>query len=222
MKFPGAPVRPEDGVRRESQARLRQQGRARRPRMGNVAGYREAWQSAARVPRQPGRTLARRTDRMPSQAPDRDLQLETLAGVLDGEILVQIHCYRADEMAHDDRHREGVRLQDRRRSTTRSRPTRSRDLLVANDICAEHVGRLVGLQDGGLRRHPREHRAASHEAGGCAIIHSDTRRRHPAPEPGGGQGDARPAPQAGIAIAARRRDQVADHQPGEGARHRQA
>src|SRR3546814_7496530 len=30
---------------------------------------------------------------------DLDLKLETLAGVLDGEILVHIHCYRADEMA---------------------------------------------------------------------------------------------------------------------------
>jgi imidazolonepropionase-like amidohydrolase len=30
--------------------------------------------------------------------PDRDLGLETLAEVLDGKILVHIHCYRADEM----------------------------------------------------------------------------------------------------------------------------
>jgi len=28
----------------------------------------------------------------------RDLQLETLADVLDGKILVNMHCYRADEM----------------------------------------------------------------------------------------------------------------------------
>ena len=31
--------------------------------------------------------------------PKRDLRLETLAAVLEGEILVQHHCYRADEMA---------------------------------------------------------------------------------------------------------------------------
>ncbi|MFO0726916.1 MAG: amidohydrolase [Myxococcota bacterium] len=30
--------------------------------------------------------------------PDRDLGLETLADVLDGKILVHVHCYRADEM----------------------------------------------------------------------------------------------------------------------------
>ncbi|WP_460456236.1 amidohydrolase family protein [Arenimonas alkanexedens] len=31
--------------------------------------------------------------------PTQDLRLETLAGVLSGDITVQIHCYRADEMA---------------------------------------------------------------------------------------------------------------------------
>jgi imidazolonepropionase-like amidohydrolase len=34
----------------------------------------------------------------PPQPPDRNLDLETLAGVLKGEILPQIHCYRADDM----------------------------------------------------------------------------------------------------------------------------
>ncbi|MFX9912139.1 hypothetical protein ABTP43_20215, partial [Acinetobacter baumannii] len=29
----------------------------------------------------------------------RDLKLDTLAGALNGDILVHIHCYRADEMA---------------------------------------------------------------------------------------------------------------------------
>ncbi|HHO54405.1 MAG TPA: amidohydrolase, partial [Deltaproteobacteria bacterium] len=34
----------------------------------------------------------------PAKPPERDLDLETLAGVLRGEILPQIHCYRADDM----------------------------------------------------------------------------------------------------------------------------
>ena len=33
-----------------------------------------------------------------AKAPKRDLRLETLAGVLNGEIIVHMHCYRADEM----------------------------------------------------------------------------------------------------------------------------
>jgi imidazolonepropionase-like amidohydrolase len=34
------------------------------------------------------------------EPPPIDLRLETLAGVLRGDVLVQIHCYRADEMAN--------------------------------------------------------------------------------------------------------------------------
>ena len=33
-----------------------------------------------------------------AKVPKRDVMLETLAKVLDGEILVHVHCYRADEM----------------------------------------------------------------------------------------------------------------------------
>ena len=57
-------------------------------RMGNVAGYRNAWISAENYKQQ--------LERDPSH---RDIRNETLAGVLDGEILVHNHCYRADEMA---------------------------------------------------------------------------------------------------------------------------
>lgn len=57
-------------------------------RMGNVAGYRKNWIKAA----------AYKAKRDKGGDYDRDLQLETLADVLDGKILVNMHCYRADEM----------------------------------------------------------------------------------------------------------------------------
>ena len=57
-------------------------------RMGNVAGYRNAWIGAENYKEQ--------LERDPNH---RDIRNETLAGVLDGEILVHNHCYRADEMA---------------------------------------------------------------------------------------------------------------------------
>ena len=57
-------------------------------RMGNVAGYINAWIGAENYKQQ--------LERDPSH---RDIRNETLAGVLDGEILVHNHCYRADEMA---------------------------------------------------------------------------------------------------------------------------
>ena len=57
-------------------------------RMGNVAGYRNAWIGAEN-----------HRDRLEKDPDHRDIKNETLVGVLDGEILVHNHCYRADEMA---------------------------------------------------------------------------------------------------------------------------
>ena len=60
-------------------------------RMGNVAMMRQTWANA--------RDYQQRMKA--AKGPQkRDLQMETLAGVLDGKILVQNHCYRADEMAN--------------------------------------------------------------------------------------------------------------------------
>jgi imidazolonepropionase-like amidohydrolase len=58
-------------------------------RMGNMAVNRQTWARAAEYKRKldKGDTVT------------RDLAMETLAGVLSGEILVHNHCYRADEMS---------------------------------------------------------------------------------------------------------------------------
>ncbi len=63
-------------------------------RMGNVAGYRQAWIQAEAYRRRWDNWLAHPT----GDPPGRDLGLETLAEVLRGNILVHNHCYRADEM----------------------------------------------------------------------------------------------------------------------------
>src|SRR3546814_15311521 len=57
--------------------------------MGNFAVNRATWAKAA--------AYKKKMD--DGKAVDRDLAMETLAGVLSGEILVHNHCYRADEMA---------------------------------------------------------------------------------------------------------------------------
>ncbi len=68
--------------------------------MGNMAGYRAQWLEATEYVRDletyEQKRLAGDKDAKP---PKRDLKLDTLAGVLKGEILVQMHCYRAEEMA---------------------------------------------------------------------------------------------------------------------------
>jgi imidazolonepropionase-like amidohydrolase len=65
--------------------------------MGNVAGYRQAWADAAEYMRAWDAYEAKHDPSLPP--PHRDLKLETLAAVLRGQILVDMHCYRADEMA---------------------------------------------------------------------------------------------------------------------------
>jgi imidazolonepropionase-like amidohydrolase len=68
-------------------------------RMGNMASYRAQWIDAqkyiddwASYEKEP----ADKND--DAKPPKRDLKLETLAGVLKGEIIIHMHCYRADEM----------------------------------------------------------------------------------------------------------------------------
>ncbi|MGH7561274.1 MAG: amidohydrolase [Gemmatimonadales bacterium] len=93
MKFPDAPY----GVKMacgENPKRV-YQNRGPSTRMGNMAGYRAAFIQAEQY-RQ--RWDKWRKDRK-GDPPARDLRLETLAGVLRGEIYVQNHCYRGDEMA---------------------------------------------------------------------------------------------------------------------------
>jgi len=93
LKFPGAP----HGVKMACGENPKRVYAARGPstRMGNMAGYRAAF-IAAEAYRQ--RWDAWLRDRR-GDPPARDLRNETLAGVLRGDILVQNHCYRADEMA---------------------------------------------------------------------------------------------------------------------------
>ena len=62
--------------------------------MGNFAWYRSTWIQADEYRRKWDKWLTNRE----GDAPTRNLELETLADVLRGRILVQNHCYRADEM----------------------------------------------------------------------------------------------------------------------------
>jgi imidazolonepropionase-like amidohydrolase len=109
MKFPGAPW----GLKMacgENPKRVYGQKGGPSTRMGNVAGYRAAFIDASEYlkknkPR-PATASKRRWWQSSSDAKDssndsggkRDLKMDTLAGAINGDILVHIHCYRADEM----------------------------------------------------------------------------------------------------------------------------
>ncbi|ARD45030.1 amidohydrolase [Colwellia sp. PAMC 21821] len=68
-------------------------------RMGNMAGYRMAWADATEYKRAWEKYDADYDAGKNPLAPERDIELDTLKGVLDGDILIHNHCYKAEEMA---------------------------------------------------------------------------------------------------------------------------
>ncbi|NCF33625.1 MAG: amidohydrolase family protein [Proteobacteria bacterium] len=95
MKFPQAPHGLKMACGENPKRVYGNRKSAPSTRMGNVAGYRAEWIKAQEY-------KAKWDAYDPAgdkPAPGRDLKLETLVGVLNGEILVHNHCYRADEMA---------------------------------------------------------------------------------------------------------------------------
>jgi imidazolonepropionase-like amidohydrolase len=90
MLFPGAP----DGLKMACGENPKGGGFPS-TRMGNVAGYRNAFIQAQGYRERWDAWL----EDPSGEPPDRDLGMETLAQALRGEILVHVHCYRADDIA---------------------------------------------------------------------------------------------------------------------------
>lgn len=168
MKFPGAPQSLKMACG-ENPSRV-YGGRNSSPAtgMGNVAGYREAFARAAEYNR---RVQAHR-ESGEGDPPDRNLELETLAGVLNGEILLQWHCYRADEMANaiEIAHEFGFRIAAFHHAVEAYKIP---DLLAREGICAamwaDWWGFKIEAYDG-----IRENVPFVHAGGACAIVHSDS------------------------------------------------
>ena len=79
--------------------------------------------------------LARGAYRDGGELPTRDLAMDTLRGVLAGEITVQNHCYRADEMANimDMAKEFGYRVSTFHHAVESYKIA---DLLKANNVCS--------------------------------------------------------------------------------------
>jgi len=92
MKFPDAPHSLKMACGENPKRVYGNRRQSPSTRMGNMAGYRSAWIDAVEY-----RDGMNKRDA--DQRPTRDLAMDTLKGVLDGEILIQNHCYRAEEMA---------------------------------------------------------------------------------------------------------------------------
>jgi imidazolonepropionase-like amidohydrolase len=137
-------------------------------RMGNMAGYRAAFIEAE--------AYRRRWDKWnkdrEGDAPQRNLRHETLAEVLRGNIYVQNHCYRADEMAQMlDLAREfGFRIRSFHHAVEAYKIA---DLLAregaASSVWADWWGFKEEAMDG-----IHENAGLLQQAGARAVIHSDS------------------------------------------------
>ncbi|MGV6801982.1 MAG: amidohydrolase [bacterium] len=94
MKFPNAPYGLKMACGENPKRVYQNSGPS--TRMGNFEGYRKAWIAASAYKKEWDDYLAAPDE---SDPPQRDLTNETLAGALAGDILVNMHCYRADELA---------------------------------------------------------------------------------------------------------------------------
>lgn len=141
-------------------------------RMGNMAGYRTAWIAAKAYDKSwtEYEEKVAKGDKS-AEAPSRDLEMETLRGVLKGDIKIHNHCYRADEMANmiELSKEFGYHITAFHHAVEAYKIA---PLLAENDICA-----VVWADWWGFKQEAydmiRENAPLIELANGCAIIHSD-------------------------------------------------
>ncbi|WP_420432675.1 amidohydrolase [Hyphobacterium sp.] len=168
MKFPDAPYTLKMACGENPSRVYGGRGSSPATDMGNMAGYRANW---ARAVDYRDSWADYQDDPDANSAPTRDLELDTLMGVLEGEILVQMHCYRADQMAQiiDLSQEFGYQVTTFHHAVEAYKIP---DLLADAEICA-----AVWADWGGFKMEAydtiRENLALVHANGGCAMIHSD-------------------------------------------------
>ncbi|MEA3013395.1 MAG: hypothetical protein QOD42_1940 [Sphingomonadales bacterium] len=161
MRFPGAPRGLKMACGENPKRVYGNRNQMPQTRMGNVAMMRATWQRAAEY----------RDRRARDAATPRDLALDTLVEVLDGRMLVHVHCYRADEMAVMlDMAREfGFRIASFHHAVEAYKIA---DLLRASNTCAAMWADWWGFK---MEAYDaiNENIPLVHNAGACAIVHSD-------------------------------------------------
>ncbi len=156
MKFPGAPY----GFKMACGENPKRVYASRGPstRMGNFAVNRQTWADAKEY--------------ADGDREKRNLAKETLAGVLDGDILVHNHCYRADEMAQvlDMAKEAGYKVTAFHHAVE---SYKIGDLLREADVCSAIWADWWGFKMEAYDGIP-ENAALIHQAGACVIVHSDS------------------------------------------------
>ncbi len=141
-------------------------------RMGNMAGYRDAWIKAQAydVEWTAYEKKAASGDKK-AKAPSKNPEMETLRGVLNGDIRIHNHCYRADEMANmiELSKEFGYEIAAFHHAVEAYKIA---PLLAENNICG-----VVWADWWGFKQEAfdlvRENAALLDMVGACAVIHSD-------------------------------------------------
>jgi imidazolonepropionase-like amidohydrolase len=174
MKFPGAPY----GLKmacgeNPKRAYGEEKGRAPSTRMGNIAGTRKAWVDAIDYRQEWGEYQGKKDAGKDASVPERDIEKETLLGVLAGKILVQNHCYRADEMlAMIQVAREfGYKIAAFHHAVEAYKIA---DVLGENGICAALWADSWGFKMEAFDGIRENVALVDHAKNGCAIVHSDS------------------------------------------------
>ncbi len=166
MKFPGAPYGLKMACGENPKRVYGSKGRQPSTRMGNIAVDRQTWAKAVEYKRKWDKY-----EKEGGDAPTRDIAMDTLRGVLDGEILIQNHCYRADEMAivMDMAKEFGYKVTAFHHAVEAYKIA---DLLKANGTCAAVWADWWGFK---MESYDAisENLALLQKAGACAMIHSD-------------------------------------------------
>ncbi|MCB9792444.1 MAG: amidohydrolase [Alphaproteobacteria bacterium] len=147
-------------------------------RMGNLRGQRAAFAEAAHYLEE-WQDYAEAVEEYNAEGgeeepkpPQRDLELETLAGVLEGRILPQVHCYRADDML------SFLQVADEFGFHVRSfhhavEAYKIRDVLAEQQVAASTWADWWGFKLEAFDA-VEANAAMLHAAGGISIIHSDS------------------------------------------------
>jgi imidazolonepropionase-like amidohydrolase len=166
MKFPGAPYGLKMACGENPKRVYGSKGNMPATRMGNIAYTRAVWIKA--------QAYKRKWDAYQKNGgdmPERDLANETLSGVLAGKIIVHNHCYRADEMAImlDLAKEMGYKIGTFHHAVESYKIA---DLLREAGTCSAMWSDWWGFKmesfDG-----IKENIPYVHNAGACAIVHSD-------------------------------------------------
>jgi imidazolonepropionase-like amidohydrolase len=175
MKFPDAPQGMKMACGENPKRVYGSKGLPPSTRMGNVAGYRAQWIEAQEyiLDWQEYEAYLDDNDLPKKIRPKKDLRLDTLVAVLKGEILVHMHCYRADEMMTilDMANEFGYQVSAFHHGVEAYKIA---DELAEKGVCGALWADWWGFKAEAFDGIQENIALVDRPEGGCAIVHSDS------------------------------------------------